>query len=307
MTEYFVHDTYAQRIAFGRGAIRRLSKETAKLGVHRLLLLSTPGQAAAAKAVTVPLHNAVVGHYSGAVGHVPIEVVEDAIEEARHVDADGFLWRRLNHRPWKDPFTRSRPAAGDNPELSRNLPPDVSATSGINALAHAVEALYAANANPLTDLMATESIRALGEGLPAVIADPQSIDARERALFGAWLSGSALAATNMGIHYKLAHVLGGTFGLNHAAVHTVLLPHAAAYNRAVALRAMGLISKALGVDDAATGIFDLISGLGAPTALREIGLPATVLDQVASLATEKEIANPAPVTTEGVRLLLENA
>ncbi len=91
MTEYFVHDTYAQRIAFGRGAIRRLSKETAKLGVHRLLLLSTPGQAAAAKAVTVPLHNAVVGHYSGAVGHVPIEVVEDAIEEARHVDADGFL------------------------------------------------------------------------------------------------------------------------------------------------------------------------------------------------------------------------
>ncbi len=194
-----------------------------------------------------------------------------------------------------------------DPELSRNLPPDVSATSGINALAHAVEALYAANANPLTDLMATESIRALGEGLPAVIADPQSIDARERALFGAWLSGSALAATNMGIHYKLAHVLGGTFGLNHAAVHTVLLPHAAAYNRAVALRAMGLISKALGVDDAATGIFDLISGLGAPTALREIGLPATVLDQVASLATEKEIANPAPVTTEGVRLLLENA
>jgi maleylacetate reductase len=177
----------------------------------------------------------------------------------------------------------------------------------MNALAHCVEALYAQDANPITSLMAAEGIRALARALPVVVQQPQDLDARGDALYGAWLAGNALGNAAMGLHHKLCHTLGGSFNLPHAEVHTVILPHAAAYNRAAAAGAMAIVAAGLGADDAAQGLWDLAKQIGAPLSLREIGMPGDGLERAARLATENPYYNPRPVEYAGVRQLLEDA
>jgi alcohol dehydrogenase class IV len=194
-----------------------------------------------------------------------------------------------------------------DPELTLSLPPSVAGPSGMNAIAHCVEALYAPDGNPVVSLMAEAGVRALAESLPVVVREPSNLHARARALYGAWLAGASLGATTMGLHHKLCHVLGGRFNLPHAEVHTVILPHAARYNRLAAPEALGSVAAALGRDDASGGLYDLATSLGAKTALREIGMREAELDEAAELATRDPTNNPAPVTREGVRALLEDA
>jgi alcohol dehydrogenase class IV len=177
----------------------------------------------------------------------------------------------------------------------------------MNAIAHCVEALYAENANPITSLMAAEGLRALARALPVVVREPENIEARGDALYGAWLAGAALGAVSMSIHHKLCHTLGGSFNLPHAEVHTVILPHATAYNRAAVPEAMRIIAAALGAKDAAQGLYDLAKSLGAPLALKDIGMPEDGLDRAAQLAAENPYYNPRPVEQAAVRQLLDHA
>ncbi len=158
-------------------------------------------------------------------------------------------------------------------DLTLSLPPALSATSGMNAIAHAVEGLYARDGNPIIRLMAEEGIRALGKALPAIVRDPHDRDARSDALYGAWLCGMVLAGAEVALHHKLCHVLGGSFDLPHAETHAVILPHVAAYNAKAAPEAIARVARALGVSDAAPALFDLDVATGAPTALRDIGMP----------------------------------
>ena len=136
-------------------------------------------------------------------------------------------------------------------ELTLSLPPRLSAASGMNAMAHAVEALYARDGNPVVSLMAEEGLRALAASLPTIVRDPSDVAAREGAQYGAWLCGMCLGAVGMALHHKLCHVLGGTFDLPHAETHAIVLPHAAAYNSAAAPEAMTRVARALGVAEAA--------------------------------------------------------
>jgi maleylacetate reductase len=155
--------------------------------------------------------------------------------------------------------------------------------------------------------MAEEGIRALAAALPAIRVEPADLRARAGALYGAWLAGAALGTVSMGLHHKLCHTLGGSFGLPHAETHAVVLPYAAAYNRAAAPEAMSRAARALGATDAPGALFDLAAAVGAPTALKDIGMRATDLERAADLATQAPYANPAPVTREGVRRLLADA
>jgi len=116
-----------------------------------------------------------------------------------------------------------------------------------------------------------------------------------------------LGATQMSLHHKLCHVLGGTFGLPHAETHAVLLPHVIAYNAAAAPDAIGRVAGALSVPSAAAGIFDLARALGAPASLEAIGLRRAELDRAAEVAVANPYANPRMVTRDGVRSLLEDA
>jgi alcohol dehydrogenase class IV len=194
-----------------------------------------------------------------------------------------------------------------DPSLTSSLPVALSVTSGINAIAHCVEALYSRDANPIISLIAEEGIRALGGGLPEVAKQPGNMDARSRALYGAWLAGVSLGAVGMALHHKLCHTLGGTFNLPHAETHTVVLPHAVAYNAASAPEAMNRIAAALGASPAAEGLYDLAVSLGAPVSLQALGMRRQQLDQAADLAVQNPYYNPRPVTREGIRSLLENA
>jgi maleylacetate reductase len=195
-----------------------------------------------------------------------------------------------------------------DPELTLTLPAAIAGPSGMNAVAHCVEALYSETANPIVSLMAEEGIRALAASLPKVVSRPNDLEARTTALYGAWLAGAALGSVGMALHHKLCHTLGGSFNLPHAETHTVVLPYATAYNRTAAPEAMQRTARALADGaDPAMALHELAKRLGAPTALKDIGMKAADLDRAAELATQNPYYNPRPVTREGIRALLDDA
>jgi maleylacetate reductase len=342
----FTYEALPSRVVFGCGSLERLPDEVERLGLTRVLVLSTASKRALAAGVADRLGERAIGIHDRAVMHVPIEVAEAARAEARRVGADGYLaigggttvglakaialatglpiiaipttyagsemtavlgiTENGVKRTRRDPKMLPRTVIYD-PELTLGLPPGVSGPSGMNAIAHCVEALYAANANPITSLMAEEGIRALGASLKVVVRAPADLETRAQALYGAWLGGTVLGAVGMGLHHKLCHVLGGSFDLPHAEVHTLILPQAAAYNREAAPAAMTRIARALEAGDGPAALFDLAAGLGAEMRLAAFGLSAADLDRAAELVLESPYPNPAPVTREGVRALLDDA
>jgi alcohol dehydrogenase class IV len=187
------------------------------------------------------------------------------------------------------------------------MPAMLSTTSGMNSIAHCVEALYAQEANPIISMMAQEGIRTFAESLPLVVRQPQNLEARSQALYGAWLGGVSLGTVGMALHHKLCHTLGGSFNLPHAETHTVILPHAVAYNTPAAVEAIARVARALGADSAARGLYDLAASLGAPTSLAALGLQESDLDRAADLAVQNPYYNPRPVTRDGIRALLQDA
>ena len=199
-----------------------------------------------------------------------------------------------------------------DPELTVTLPLGLTVTSALNAIAHAAEGLYAHDGNPVMALMAEEGIRAAAAALPALNADPRDLAARSDALYAAWLCGTVLGNVAMGLHHKLCHTLGGTFDLPHADVHTVVLPHALAYNAAAAADAMARVARAFAAagrpsSSAPRAVFDLARDHGAPTALRDIGMPASGLDRAAELAVQTPYPNPRPLERAAIRELLQRA
>lgn len=342
----FVYQSLPGRVLFGAGSIDALPAELDALGATRVLVLCTERQRRRAEALIAGLGDRVAGVYDGAVMHVPVETRDAAAAEARRTGADACLaigggstiglakalalelalpivcvpttysgsemttiWGLTEggaKTVGRDPAVLPR-AVIYEPALTLDLPPAVAATSGINAVAHCVEGLYAENANPVTGWMAEEGIRSLARALPGVVAAPDDLAARSDALYGAWLAGMVLGASAMALHHKLCHVLGGSFNLPHAETHTVVLPHAAAYNRAAAPEAMARVARALGAADAPTGLFELARRIGAGTALRDIGMKEEDLDRAAEIAVGSPYYNPRPVTREGVRALLDDA
>jgi maleylacetate reductase len=178
----------------------------------------------------------------------------------------------------------------------------------MNAIAHAVEALYAPDATPISSLMAEEGVRALAAALPDVIADGRNLEGRTEAQYGAWLCGAVLAATTMSLHHKLCHALGGTLDLPHAPTHTVVLPHALAYNQRAAGQTITALSRALGgVANPARRLWELAGQLGAPRSLRELGMAEADIPGIAEQAVAQPYANPRAVTRDGIESLLRAA
>jgi maleylacetate reductase len=309
-------------------------------------VLSTPQQQALAKDISRRLGQRSVGVYPHAVMHVPIEVARKAREEAVRLGADCLvaagggstvglskaialesglpilaipttyagsemtsiygLTEAGVKKTGRDARVLPKVVIYD-PLLTLDLPAAMSITSGFNAIAHAAEALYAENVNPITAMMAEDGIRVLAQGMLEVAKNPRSLDGRSDCLYGAWLCGAVLGATSMALHHKLCHVLGGTWNLPHAETHTVILPHAVAYNLAAAPEAMQRIERAMKTTNAASGIFDLMKQLGAPLSLKEIGMKQDDLDRAASMVMEVPYYNPRPTTRESVRQLLDDA
>jgi maleylacetate reductase len=192
-------------------------------------------------------------------------------------------------------------------DLTLTLPVGMSVTSGVNAIAHAVEALYAHDANPIITSLAEQGIRSLIRALPGIVRNPRDANARSDALFGAYACGVCLGAVGMSVHHKLCHTLGGSFDLPHAETHAVILPHAVAYVAPEAPEAMTRLSDLLGGGDPAAELFELARNLGSPMSLAAIGMPQSWLDEAADLACSSPYWSPRPVERRAIRALLENA
>jgi maleylacetate reductase len=342
----FIYTAPAARVIFGAGSLAHLSREIELLGAHKALVLCTPEQSAEAERVARSLGSRAAGIFAKAVMHVPIETAQEARELARSLGADcavaigggsttglgkaialdsGLpilaipttyagsemtpiygLTEAGMKRTGRDVRVLPRTVIYD-PELTLTLPIGLTVTSGMNAIAHAAEGLYAKDGNPIMDLMAQEGIRAIATALPVLKREPANLEARSQALYGAWLCGTVLGNVGMSLHHKLCHTLGGSFNLPHAEVHTVVLPHAIAFNAPAIPEALVRMGHALGADDPAAALYDLAKSNGAPYSLRELGMAEGDLDRAADIAVANPYWNPRAIEREGIRALLQRA
>jgi alcohol dehydrogenase class IV len=343
----FQYTALPGRVVFGFGTLAKVGDELTSIGRKRAFVVSDPHHATGAAArVMEVLGEAGVHLSTDAVMHTPADVTERVLAKLKACDADCIvglgggsttgLAKALALRtdlpqivlPTTYAGSEATPVLGEtrdgqkstvrsmkvlpeviiyDVELTCGLPPAISLVSGINAIAHAVEALYAKDANPVTSSLAEQGIAALGLALPLIVSNPADRNARANALFGAWLCGACLGTVGMSLHHKLCHVLGGTFGLPHAETHTVILPHAVAYNAAAAPVAIYRAARALGADAAAQALFDLAAANGAPTSLRALGMSSGDLDAAADAAVQSPYWNPRAVERHAIRKLLDDA
>jgi alcohol dehydrogenase class IV len=341
----FKHEGLPSRVIFGAGALAQAADEARALG-SCALVLATPQQKDQGQALADQLGPLAVGLFAEAAMHTPVDVTERAVAFAQERRVDVLvaigggstigLGKAIALRtdlpqlaiPTTYAGSEMTPIIGQteggvkttqrtlkvlpetviyDPELTYTLPPQASATSGLNAVAHAVEALYSRDGNPLISLFAEEGTRALANALPKIAADPQDADARADALYGSWLCANCLALAGMALHHKLCHTLGGAFDLPHAETHAIVLPHALAYNAPAAPAAIAALGRALGTDDPALRLYEIAREAGAPEGLKSIGMPREGIGRAADLAVEKPYWNPRPIERAAIAALLERA
>ena len=343
----FLYNALPTRVIFGFGTRSRTGDEIRRLGSKRPLVLSTPGHRTEVEALAAQLGMDFAGVYAEATMHTPIEVTERGIAAVHETHADGLIalgggsttglakaialhtdlpqvilpttyagsemTNILGETSEGKKTTLRSPKVQPegviyDVDLTFTLPPRASVTSGMNAIAHAVEGVYAKGNNPIVSLLALEAVRSLAEGLPAVVNQPHDRAARAEALYGAWLCGTVLGSVGMALHHKLCHVLGGSFGLLHADVHTVILPHAVSFNAGAVPEKLAPVAEILhSPGRPGQGLYDLAKRMGAPLALKDIGMPREGLDRAAGLATESPYFNPRQTTRPEIRALLEQA
>lgn len=316
-----------------------------KLGCKRALVLSTPQQKTDAEALAARLGPLAAGIFPGATMHTPVEVTQEAVAKVAEAGADCVvslgggsttgLGKAIAYRTDLPQVVIPTTYAGSevtailgqtengrkttlrsprvlpetviyDPDLTLGLPVAMSVTSGLNAMAHAAEGLYAQDRNPVSSLMAAEGLRALKAALPVLVRAPRNHDARADALYGAWLCGTVLGTVGMALHHKICHVLGGSFDMPHAETHAVMLPHTIGFNAAAVPELLRPLADLFG-GSAGGGLHDFAGSVGAPMTLRELGLEEADLDRAAAIATENPYWNPRPIDRGAIRALLQDA
>ena len=344
----FIYDMLPSRVVFGVGCLDKLPEEIERLGAHRALVLSTPEQRKEGQQMVDRLGARAVGLFDQAVMHVPIEIAEQAREQAKALGADccvavgggsttglakaialvstlpilaipttyagsemtpiwGITESGLK-KTGRDPRVLPKTVLYD-PTLTVTMPPMLSATSGMNSIAHCVEALYSKDANPIISMIAEEGIRALAAG---------TADGGQ----GSGESGGSFQRAVRRVAGRHVAGRGGDGAASQAVPHAGRkfqscrtprrIPWCCRMRRLIprsaAPEAMSRIARALGAKSAAAqGLYDLAASLGAPTSLAALGLKAADLDKAADIAVQNPYYNPRPITREGIRALLQDA
>ncbi len=346
MTRSFVFPGLATRVVFGHGTLALVPQEVERLGNSRALVLSTDHQREQAEALSATLGHLSAGVFAGAEMHTPIDVTQNALAAYNAAGADCVvslgggsttgLGKAIATRTGANqvvvPTTyagsemtdilgetaggekTTRRDASIRPEavvydvdLTLTLPVELTVTSALNAIAHAMEGFYAPDRHPITEALSRDAITAYARALPVLVNDPLNASARADALFAAWGCSTTLGHVTMALHHKLAHVLGGSFGTPHAQTHAVLLPHTTAYNEDAVNGLLSPIAQALGGDRSGAALWHFAKFVGAPLRLSDLGLSAADLDQAAKIATRNPYANPRDVTCDAIRQLLQQA
>lgn len=342
----FEHITLGQRVLFGTGqAATNLAAEVQRLDARRVMVIAAPFEAEIAKKVTEKIEIAL--NHDEVVMHVPIDVAERARAVAIKHNIDllvcvgggsttglakaiamtsglpivaiptTYAGSEATNVWGLTEASRKSTGVDDrvlpvtviyDAELTLSLPVEMSVASGLNGMAHCIDSLWGPRVDPINSALAAEGIRALAEGLPAIVAEPQGIAGREQALYGAYLSAVAFASAGSGMHHKICHVLGGTFNLPHAETHATVLPYVLAFNAAAAPEAEARMSGAFGSLTALEGLQKLRKRLAAPKSLVDYGFTADGIAEAVAVALPSiPASNPRPVTEENLTRLLQAA
>jgi maleylacetate reductase len=340
----FTYSSDPVRVLFGAGALRSLAAEADFHKMSRLLVLCSQNRADYARGVTASLGKRVVDICNASAPNMPRDVFDRIIAALKRTNADGFVVvgggspiglakaaaaaTKLPYIAVVTTYSGSEMAArwyvgvadkrvsGNDiaclpataiydPELTLDLPPRTSAASGMNAMAHAVESLYGIDTNPVVQTMAEEAIRRLGHGLPRVLDNPRGVEARSDVMYGAWLAANFRA--EVGLEHAVAQRVRQWFNLDHAHTHAVSTPYAAGFNAVAAPDAMARIKRALGVDDAARGLYDLNVRLGLPTGLKALGMREADIGKAIEVVSAATIDHPRPVTKADLAEVIRQA
>ena len=344
MAPTFAHETLPQRVRFAAGeAADALAEEVRRLEGSRVMAIAS--DAARAEPVLAGVPVAVL--HTDVAMHVPVDVAERARAVAREYDADVLVcvgggsttglakavalttglpivavpttyagseatdvWGLTESgRKTTGVDRRVLPrAVVYDASLMLGLPVPTSVASGLNALAHCVDSMWAPRSDPIDRALALEGIRALNAGLPQVVTEPLALAGREQTLYGAYLSAVAFASAGSGLHHKICHVLGGMFTLPHAETHAVVLPYVLALNAPAVPDLDARMAEAFGADSALAGLQRLRDEVDAPRSLRDLGLAESDLPQaVGPIVEAAPPGNPVPVTSAVVEALLRAA
>ncbi|KIC21498.1 maleylacetate reductase [Leisingera sp. ANG-Vp] len=338
--------TTAVKVRFGAGSRTSAADEIRELGCSRALILSTPHQSGDAMQMAELIGDLAGGIYTKATMHTPVSVTEDALQHVDSIQADCLvslgggstigLGKAIAYRtglpqvviPTTYAGSEATPILGQtengvkttvshpsiqpeviiyDAELVSTLPVPMTVTSALNAMAHAAEALYSQTRNPISTMLAAEGLKAFKNALPRVLETPDDLDARGETLYGAWLCGTVLGQVGMALHHKLCHTLGGTLDLPHAETHSIILPHAIAFNARAVPEQLQPVCDIFGGTDAGQALYDFALSLNAPTALKDLGVSEADLDRAAELAATNPYWNPQPVEEAAIRALLQTA
>ena len=346
MSLRFEHESFSQRVIFAADAVAAgVAEEVTRLGATSVMVIASKTERTLAERVSAGVPVAL--HYDDIVMHVPVEVADRARAAAAERDVDVLLcigggsttglakaialttglpivavpttyagseatnvWgltEGAKKTTGVDPRVLPRAIVYDA-ALTVTLPVPMSVASGLNAVAHCVDSMWAPRTDPIDQAIAAEGIRALRLGLPAVVAEPTGLGGREQTLYGAYLAAVAFSSAGSGLHHKICHVLGGKFDLPHAQTHAIVLPYVLAFNGPAAPDAERRLAAAFDSDRAIVGLQGLRERLDAPRALRDIGFAeADIPAAAAAILPVVPADNPTPVTTENLERLLQAA
>jgi len=342
----FVYDANPSRVIFAVGARSRAGEELDRLGASRIMVVTTPTQAGVAAEFARLIGQRAGIVYPCAQLHTPTNVTEAALTAVSSVKADGILAigggtaiglskaiaLRTDLPQLIIPTTFAgsevtpilwETQRGDrivqrnlkilpetviyDPGFVSALPASIAGPSAMNALANAIEALCARDGNPLTQIMAEQSIRTLADALPRVLADGAHINAWSGALQGSWLAGASAGSVSAALHHKLCDVLGAAFDLTYADVHCVMLPYTAAFQLRETPGAMKRAAHALGCEDGPLALYDLMLKAANDKSLRKMGLTRAALEKAADLAIGDPHDNAGLATRDEILEMLLGA
>ena len=340
----FTYHSDPVRIRFGAGSAAALAAEADFHEINRIVVLCSKSRADLALRLTAGLGARRLAVCDASEPNMPRAAFERVLAELKRHDADGFVvigggspiglakaaaaTTKLPYLAVVTTYSGSEMAArwrigiADNrisgegraalpataiydPELTLDLPARMSAASGMNAIAHAVESLYGIDTNPVVQAMAEEAIRRIGAALPRVVQNPRDLAARTEVLYGAWLAANFRA--EVGLEHAIAQRVRQWFDLDHAHTHAIATPYAIGFNADAAPDAMARISRALGAADAARGLYDLNVRLGLPTGLKGLGLREQDIGRAVEVVAAVKIDHPKPVSKADLTNIIAQA
>lgn len=344
MQDVFAYNPVPPRVVFGYGALASLRDEVERLSLTRPIVICSPGRIALGQQLAEQVKPAKAHVCDAGLTAMPEEAFRRIMAELEAEDCDGIIaigggspvgllkaaaahtklpaiavvtsysgsemaanW--YTRKGWEQTGGHTPDALPKtviyDPELTLGFPVHMSAASGMNSMNHAVESLYSAETNPVVQDLSEEAIRRLGRSLPRIVDDPTDREARYDAMYGAW--HSAMFRAKQGLSHAIAQRCRSLFDLTHAESHAVSVPYGVAFNREAAPEAMKRIERALGVDDAARGLYDLNARIGLATGYKALGVPDDGLDKAVEAVMGVGASNPRPYSRDDLKGLLGQA